>query len=175
MKKTLSTAAILVACVAVWSVDILACGEKFMVISRGTRFQRAGMARHSANILVYASASSTLAKSLAKAAPDTTLLKAGYRPYLAKDTTELDEAIRQGGLDLIVADVDDSTAVRNRLKGSNAAPMIIPVLLSATGTEVAQAKKDYQRVIKGPVRSQAFLQAIDDALALREKLKKIAD
>ena len=41
-----------------------------------------------------------------------------------------------------------------------------------TGTELAQAKKEYQRVLKGPIKTYAFLAAIDDALALRAKLLK---
>ena len=52
--------------------------------------------------------------------------------------------------------------------------MVVAVVLNATGTELAQAKKDYQRVVKGPIKSQAFLEAIDDAVALREKLKATA-
>jgi hypothetical protein len=44
-------------------------------------------------------------------------------------------------------------------------------VLNATGTQLAQAKKDYQRVVKGPVKSQAFLEAIDDAVELRIKLR----
>lgn len=169
MKKTLLAVGV-VSCAAAWGADLSACGDKFLVVSRGTRFQRAAVARQGANILVYASPTSTLPKALAKAEPDTTLLKAGYRPTLAQGVSDLDEALRQGGWDLIVADLDDSAAVRGRLQGGSA-PMILPVLLSATGTELAQAKKDYQRVLKGPVKSQAFLQAIDDALALREKLR----
>ncbi len=169
MRKTWLAVGVLL-CAATWGADLLACGDKFLVVSRGTRFQRAGLARKGANILVYASASSTLSTTLAKAEPDTTLLKAGYMPTLAQGASELDEALRQGGWDLVVADLTDSTAVRGRLQG-NKGPMILPVLLNATGTELAQAKKDYQRVLKGPVKSQAFLQAVDDALALKEKLR----
>jgi hypothetical protein len=169
MKKTWLAVGI-VLCATAWGADLLACGDKFLVVSRGTRFQRAGTARHGANILVYASPSSTLPKSLAKAEPDTTLLKAGYRPTLAQDAGQLDEALRQGGWSLVVVDLADSAVVKSKLSGKDA-PMIVPVLLAATGTEVAQAKKDYQRVIKGPIKSQAFIEAIDDAMALREKLQ----
>jgi len=45
--------------------------------------------------------------------------------------------------------------------------------LSPTGTEIAQAKKEFQRVVKGPIKSQAFLMEVDDALAVREKLEKL--
>jgi len=171
MKKQLFAVGILT--FVVWGSDLLACGDKFLVVSRGTRFQRASAARRGASILVYASPNSTLPKALAKAEPDTTLIKAGYQPTLAQGTTDLDLALKQGGWDLIVADLTDSADVRMRsqIRGGGT-PMILPVVLNGTGTEIAQAKKDYQRVLKGPVRSQAFLQAIDDALAAKQKLVK---
>jgi hypothetical protein len=150
--------------------DLLACGEKFLVMSRGTRFQRASVARQPANILVYANPTSSLPKALEKAKVDDTLRKVGYRPTSVATSSELEQALKQGGWDLVVADLGDSAALRARLQGSSA-PMLVPIALNVTGTELAQAKKDYQRVLKGPVKSQSFLEAIDDALALREKLR----
>jgi hypothetical protein len=170
MTKTLLAAGILVSCVATSGADLFACGDKFLVVSRGTRFQRASVARQPARILVYTNPTSTLPKALEKAAVDATLRKAGYQPTSVSGASELDQAIRQGGWDVIVADLADSSTVRGRIQGADA-PMVLPVVLNATGTELAQAKKDYQRVLKGPIKSQAFLEAIDDAVALREKLR----
>jgi DNA-binding NtrC family response regulator len=152
------------------SNDLLACGDKFLVNSRGTRFQRAGAARQPANILVYANPASTLPKALEKVQVDDTLRKAGYRPTSVSGPNDLAQALKQGGWDLVLADLGDSAAIRTQLQG-NGAPMVVPVMVNATGTEIAQAKKDYQRVLKGPFKSQAFLEAIDDALALRDKLR----
>src|SRR4029453_2912683 len=100
MKKKLFAVGIL-SCV-VWGSDLIACGDKFLVVSRGTRFQRSSPARHGANILVYASTNSTLPQALAKAEPDTTLVKAGYQPTLPEGTSDLDLALKQGGWDLII-------------------------------------------------------------------------
>lgn len=152
------------------STDLLACGDKFLVASRGTRFQRAKVARQPANILVYSNPASALPKSLEKAEVDETLRKAGYRPTSVSDAAALDRALRQGGWDLVIADVADGVAVRGRIQGSSSPPMIVPVVYRGTGSEIAQAKRDYPRVLKGPLKSQAFLDEIDDALALREKL-----
>ena len=150
--------------------DLLACGEKFLVVSRGTRFQRAGMARQPANILVYANPTSTLPKSLEKAEVDETLRKAGYKSSSVNDPKQLEQILRKGGWDLVIADLADGSAVRNVVAGAAKEPMILPVAYRPTGNEIAQAKKDYPRVIKGPVKSQAFLEAVDEALALRVKL-----
>jgi hypothetical protein len=152
------------------SGDLLACGDKFLVASRGTRYQRAAVARQPANILVYANAASALPKALERADVDGTLRKAGYKPTSVSGPTELEQALRQGGWDLVVTDLADGMAVSGRLQGAGA-PMLLPVAYNVTGSELAQAKKDYQRVLKGPVKSQSFLEAVDDALILRAKLR----
>ncbi len=120
---------------------------------------------------MYANPASTLPKALERADVDDTLRKAGYRPTSVAGANELEQALRKGGWDLVIGDLADSPAVRVQLTGSSA-PMVLPVVYNVTGTEIAQAKKDYQRVLKGPIKSQAFLEAMDDALALREKLAK---
>jgi hypothetical protein len=151
-------------------VDLSACGDKFLVFSRGTRYQTAAAARRPANILVYANPSSTLPKALEKASVDATLRKAGYRPTSVSAPADLEAAIKQGGWDIVVADLADSSSLRGRFQGKTA-PMVVPVVLNATGTQLAQAKKEYERVLKGPIKSQSFLEAIDDAISLRDKLR----
>lgn len=170
MKKTLLVFGLFIFGGAGAGSDLLACGDKFLVAGRGTRYQRAAVARQPAAILVYVNAASALPKALEKVPVDDTLRKAGYRPTSVSDPSQLEQALRQGGWDLVLADLADSTAVRGRLQGDSA-PMVLPVMFNATGSDIAQAKKDYQRVLKGPIKSQAFLEAIDDALALREKLR----
>ncbi|MGH8673780.1 MAG: hypothetical protein ACREVG_05675 [Burkholderiales bacterium] len=169
MQKTLLALGILII-YGISSGELLACGDKFLVASRGTRYQRADQARHAASILIYLPPSSSLPKAFARVSDDVTR-KAGYRLINVSDTNELEQALRQGGWDLLLTDLADSQAVRARVTGA-AAPMVVPVAYQATGTELAQAKKDYQKVLKGPIKTYAFLAAIDDALALRAKLLK---
>ena len=147
--------------------DLQACGDKFLVVSRGTRFQRAGT-RTSATILVYANPTSGLPKMLANLPIEATLRKAGYTPTSVSTAAELDKALAQGRWDLVLADVADTKAVGGRLHGDNA-PVILPVVYNMTGVELAQAKKQYQCILKSPTKSQSFLDAIDEALASRPR------
>lgn len=172
MRKTL-VAGLALSLLASSGVDLSACGDKFLVFSRGTRYQTAAAARRPANILVYANPSTTLPKALEKASVDATLRKAGYRPTSVSAPADLEAAIKQGGWDIVVADLADSPSLRGRFQGKTA-PMVVPVVLNATGTELAQAKKEFERVLKGPIKSQAFLEAIDDAISLRDKLRASA-
>jgi hypothetical protein len=167
MKTTL----LVVGCLlAVPVADLLACGEKFLVVSRGTRFQRAAPAREPAAILVYVNPASTLPRALERVPVEATLRRVGYRPTTVSSPADLDRALRQGGWDLIVAALSDSTTLHARLQGGDA-PMILPVLYGETGTAVAQARKQFPHVLRGPIKNQMLLEAVDDALALRRRLR----
>lgn len=148
------------------SADLLACGNKFLVPSRGTRFGKVAVARQEAAILVYANPESTVAKAMGDVPVEMVLLQAGYLPTRVSDPEELDQALRQGGWDLVLADLDDSATLRWQLEG-NDAPTVVPVLYEPTKSAMAQARKDYGRAIKAPLKSQRFLETIDDAVAMR--------
>jgi len=169
MKKSLLALGV-VFIYGIGSGELIACGDKFLVASRGTRYQRAGQASQAGTILVYLNASSALPKAFARVS-DETVRKAGYRLTTVANTSELEQALRQGGWDLVLTDLADGATVRGRVQGAGA-PMVVPVAYNVTGSQLAQAKKDYQRVLKGPIKTHAFLAAIDDVLALRAKLLK---
>lgn len=169
--RRISLAVILVLGVCM-SRDLLACGDKFLVISRGTRFQNAASTKSTADILIYASSKSTLPQSLERIQKEDSLRKAGYRPVIVENTNELDQALKMASWSLVIVDLSEARTIRDHVRGSSA-PMVLPVALSPTGTEIAQAKKEFQRVVKGPIKSQAFLMEVDDALAAREKLEKL--
>lgn len=148
------------------SEPLLACGEKFLMGSRGSRFQRPGPVRTAATILIYANPATNLASALANIPYDATLRKAGYRPTVVSSADAFDSALTRGGWDLVVADAAASGMVASRT-ANNKGPIVLPLMLNATAAELAAAKKQYPRVLKGPIKNQAFLEAIDDALVVR--------
>jgi hypothetical protein len=148
------------------SDTLLACGEKFLMGSRGTRFHRPEKVRQSAAILVYANPALNLPKALANVPFEATLRKAGYRPTVVTSAQAFSSALGQGGWDLILADMSDSQALSGRTRNANS-PIVLPVMYKPTGAELAAAKKQHPRILKAPTKNQAFLEAIDDALASR--------
>ena len=149
--------------------DLIACGDKFLIVGRGTRFQHA-VARTPASILVYANPTSNLPKALANLPLDATLRKAGYKPTTVTSAAELEAALARGGWDLVLADIADSQALTDRLRG-DMKPLVLPVVYNATGSELARTRKQYAQVIKSPTKNQSFLDAIDDALAARARAR----
>jgi CheY-like chemotaxis protein len=143
---------------------VLACGDKFLLPSRGTRFQQAPPDRAAAAVLLYANPASALPAALTKLSVDAALRKVGYRPTMVSSLDALERALTQGGWDVIVVDLADSGSIRSRGQG-RPAPVVVPVAQNASSEQVAAARKQYGHVLKSPSRSQAFVEAIDDALA----------
>jgi hypothetical protein len=166
MRKSLCAAS-LVLLMGISSVNILlACGDKFLVSSRGTRYQQAPAVRKPAAILIYTNPASEVPKALASVPVDATLRSVGYRPTTVGTPAEFEKALSQGGWDLILVGLADAEAVSKRVQ-SNAG--VLPVVVNATAAEMKQTKKQYPVVLKAPTKSQTFLAVIDEALAYRPK------
>jgi hypothetical protein len=168
MNRRLYTAGLLIL-LGIGSANILlACGDKFLVTSRGTRFQRAAVAREPAAILIYMNQASELPKVLASLPIDATLTKVGYRSTTVATSDEFENALSRGGWDLVVVDIADALHASQGLRG-DVAPVVLPVAFNVTAADLKQTGKQYPVVFKGPAKSQAFLLAIDEALAHRPK------
>ena len=174
MNTRLVAAVVLILVGAGVTEPLVACGEKFLMRSRGTRFLRAAPARTSASILVYANPAFNLPKALANVSVDATLRKAGYRPSTVTSRDEFTTAMGRGGWDLVIVDVADSSAVMKQAQSANA-PVVLPVAFNATSAELAAAKKRYQHILKAPTKNQSFLDAVDDALAVKPAPAKSED
>jgi hypothetical protein len=173
MKTPVVAAALLLLAIAGTSDTLLACGEKFLMGSRSTRFQRPSSVRQPAAILVYANPALNLPRALANVPFEATLRKAGYRPTVVTSAEAFTSALRLGGWDLVLADVSDSQAVSSRTQSAKA-PIVLPVMYNPSGAELAAAKKQHLRILKAPTKNQSFLDAIDDALAQRSAVHEKA-
>jgi CheY-like chemotaxis protein len=151
---------------AVVAEPLFACGDKFLVVSRGTRHQRAPLGRPSASILVYANPSTSLPQALSNVPIDKTLRRAGYRSTSVTTAEELEKALREHEWDLIVADIQEGNAIRARLDGRG---VVLPVIHAASVEELAKARKEYHLLLSAPTKAEAFLEAVDDAVALKQK------
>ena len=146
--------------------DVVACGDKFLVPSRGARFELSMAVRQKAAILLYTNPQSALAGTVARLSIDPALQKAGYRPTFVVAAAALEQALSRGGWDVVLADVADGPAVRRAVAAPDA-PAVLAVVHETKGVDVGQAKKLYTAVLKTPKHSQTFVDAIDDALVHR--------
>jgi hypothetical protein len=155
--------------VATSSSILLACGDKFLISNRGTRFQRAGALREPAAILIYTNPASELQQVLGGATLDATLRKAGYRPTMVATPDDFEKALNRSGWDLVLVSAADATAVSSRLPKNVA---VVPVVVNATNAELMQTRKQYKIVLKAPAKGQSLLSVIDEALRDKRKLPR---
>ncbi len=162
--------------IQVVSIDILACGDKFLVPSRGRRFELTPAVREQAAVLLYVNPRSPLPMMFTKLAVDPALRKAGYRPTVVKSAEEFARLVRQGTWDVVLVDLFDSADAE--LPGAAGSAVIVPVAMNPTSSELANARRKYGTVLKAPTRSQAFVDALDLAVSTqradRAKEKKKA-
>jgi len=162
MKPIVTVIAIALTCLSTPS-DLLACGQKYIVPSRGTRFERPPSRRQPAAILLYANPGSELSRRLVTLSVGDALRKAGYRATIATDAREFTAALGREHWDVVIVDVADVPAVSPD-RGDRMAASIVPVTYTTSGPEWNQAKRQYPTVVKAPGRARAFVDVVDATL-----------
>ena len=147
------TFGVLVALLAVGiTSDLIACGDKFLIAGRGTRYQRPKMAR-AASVLIYADPASAVAATLKKAKVESLLKLEGHRATRVESLEELSAVVSSGRYDVILTATSDSANVQRLVQTSPDAATVLGV--------------------DDLVKNRSLLQAIDIAVSQRDQhLKK---
>jgi len=158
-----------VSCAAVLAAPPLgACGDKFLVGTRGTLIYRSAVGASAAAVLIYGRSGSAIASLVVNQDPVDVLRKEGYRASVASGADVLRRDLAQEPWDLVLADVADAPTVPVDATHATA-PSVLPVLLRPTAVALADARRRFTLALKGPLKNQAFLDAIGDALEQRDK------
>ena len=148
------TFGVLVVMLAVGAVDLLACGDKFLIAGRGTRYQRPKNAR-AASVLIYADPTSTVAAALRKAKVESLLKLEGHRATKVQTLQELSTIVAAGRYDVILTANSDSASVQRLVQASPDGAIVVAV--------------------DDLVKNRSLLEAIDKAVLQRDhNLKKTA-
>jgi hypothetical protein len=134
----------LIAIVTAASVDLGACGDKFLRVGRSSRFRRYA-AVHPATILIYKPAGSTAAGIDALKA---ILKQAGHKPVAIDNGAGFLGAVTAAEYDVVIADYGDAPRIRKDLQSSASKPALLPILYKPTKAVEAEAEKQYVCLIK---------------------------
>ena len=146
------TLGVLVTVLAFWmTADLFACGDKFLVAGRGTRYQRPKTAR-AASVLIYADPASAMAASLKKAKVESILKLEGHRAIKVQSLEELSAIVSSGRYDVILTANSDSANVQRLVKPSPDAAIVVGV--------------------DDLMKNHSLLQAIDNAVSQRDQTLK---
>ena len=146
--------------------DLLACGDKFLVAGRGTRYQRPKNAR-AANVLIYANPASGLPDTLKNVPVDTLLKREGHQATRVETIDQLSAMLLGGRFDVVLVANTVAVAVEKLLAGAADAPVVVAFCVKP-GAAAAEASVS-DCTVKTPPKERTLLEAIDKAVLKHDK------
>ena len=145
-----------------------ACGDKLMLVMR----LRAAQLKlgHPVMILAYAQRNLPSSDLVRQIQSQPAVRKAGHRFQFVEDGTNLDEALKTTKYDLVLADVAVAESLSERLQSSPFRPVVLPVAYKSTKQENSATQKKFHCLLKTPTNSEAYFDAIDQALQWKAKI-----
>lgn len=149
-----------------------ACGDKFLVVGRGTRFQQRATSVRTPAVLLYAPPASPLQAALGGIPVEKTLRRAGYAAAYATSARELDAFLGDAGADVVLAAAQDARLLAPR--PGSPGPAVVPVLVDPSPSELAAAQREWGVVLATPLSRSRLLDALDEAFERRSATGDVA-
>ena len=167
MSRKIRLAGIVAALGLFSGADLLACGDKFLVAGRGTRYQRPKTAR-AANILIFDNAASGLPAALEKVPVDTVLKREGHSATRVETLDQLAAMVAGGRFDVVLVASTVASAVQKLIGGAADAPVMVAFCVKP-GSEAAKADAQAPCTVKAPPKERSLLEAIDKAVLAHDR------
>jgi hypothetical protein len=149
-----------------------ACGDKFLMVGRGVKFQRAYAAIHPASIVIFAQPQRHAAKAIRDPRLQSDLKLAGHRVVLVDNDAALARALESDKVDLVLTDVADADRTSKQGAASPSKPTVLPVMYEPTREEAKEIEARYQCRLRSSDRADRYLVTIDDAMKTRADQRK---
>jgi len=176
LRRTVVLVCVGVALIIQSAILVLACGDKLLLLGRGIRYQSRQTPRAAA-VLLYVPPST---RALVDPKLESALKEAGHRLRSVTTPTALEEALRSGQFDVVLADLADAANLQRVLAAAHIDSFVLPAvhLLTADGrqqpknqlkVDAARASKEFGVVLQVPGKSGHYCAAVDKALELKLK------
>lgn len=149
---------------ATWS-PVAACGDKFLLVGRGVRFQRAYAAVHPANILIYARASTDPDRAIRDPQFHKTLRQAGHQVSVIEDATLFQHALGLSSFDIVLADLTEAPTIDALVATALARPRPLYVEYPKGSTKALASQ--FMCELKAGDRATRFLDRIEEEMKAR--------
>jgi hypothetical protein len=173
--RRLAVLSLVVVAAALQATQVLeACGDKFLIVGRGVKFQRAYAAVYPANILLYTAVSSSKASVMRDTKFHNALKSAGHQVTLSESDAALKSAVKSGSFDLILTDISQVANLGAPADVSASKSIVLPVVVDKpTKDQVALCERLLPNCkLKGSSKATSFLEVIDDAMEVRVKAQR---
>jgi hypothetical protein len=149
-----------------------ACGDKFLMVGRGARFNQVYGAIYPATIVLYARGGHGASTGILDPKFQASLTRAGHQLEVVGDEEQLARALRGGRVDLVLAALRDVDAAKATANQSPSKPTVLPVIYKPTKEEAAILKAQYQSELKSSDRAARYLSQIDAEMRARGKQRE---
>jgi hypothetical protein len=163
--------ALVVGCLAIavsGSQALSACGDKFLLVGRGVRFEQAYAAVHPATILIVLPVKSVKSAAVRDSRLLTALKRAGHKIEIVQQPANLADVLGHSRPDIIVVERADALALHDiatpagRLK-----PSLVGVLEDPSPAALADAHHQLEYVLQTPTSLTHILNLMDDVMKAR--------
>jgi hypothetical protein len=149
--------------------DALACGDKYVILGQGVRFQRAYAAAHPANILLFLKSGSKWSAQENRERLVTVLRLVGHHPDTVATIGELQAALGTNKYDVILTEFGTEADVTAVARDSSVHPTVVPVVLDPTRDQMKQLQVNDACAVQLSKRSHELLTVINVVMEQRSK------
>ncbi|MEN3338964.1 MAG: hypothetical protein V7647_2640 [Acidobacteriota bacterium] len=167
MSRTLLLVVAFVVCTSALYPAAQACGDKFLMVGRGAKFQRAYASLYPGKVLIYARPSRDPNAGVNNAQLHKALRQAGHTVSIIDDWTLLEQALKTVPFDVILVDVDESPKLQALVSSSPAHPEALYV--ASPSSAPASSRQQIVCRLKSSDRPLKYLDEIENALKARAK------
>jgi hypothetical protein len=147
--------------------DLLACGDKYVILGQGVRFQRAYAAAHPANILVFLKDGSKWSEPENRERLMTVLRLVGHHPDPVTTLAELQTALDAKRYDVILTELGTESELTPIARNAAPHPSVVPVAFEPSREQLKQLQKSDVCAVQLSKRSHELLTVINTVMEQR--------
>jgi hypothetical protein len=140
-----------------------ACGDKFLMVGRGARFQRAYASVYPGKVLIYARPSSDSKAAILDPQLHKALRQAGHSVSVIEDWTLLEQALKTVPVDLILVDVREAARLQSAISSAPTHPAALFVAFPGDPPPVGVTCK-----LKSSDRPLRYLDEVENAMKTKK-------
>ena len=165
--RTIALVVVLVLGVSTLYPAALACGDKFLMVGRGAKFQRAYASVYPGKILIYARPSTDARAAIRDPQLHKALRQAGHAVSVIEDWALLEAALKTTPTDVVLVDVAEAAKLQATLATAPTHPDALFVAFPP-----AQAPSDVICRLKSSDKAIRYLDEVENVMKARTKRAK---
>jgi hypothetical protein len=126
MTRCIRLATVMAAVTLLFGADLVACGDKFLVAGRGTRYQRPRNARN-ASIVIYANPSTDNRTIVGSSRMESMLKGRGHSATTVTTSEQLSAILNSGRFDVVLVASDMAGKIKQLISATHGAAVVLAV------------------------------------------------